>query len=633
MNKDVMEKKMRNGKLQGAVKMWRRKLSPGKPNGNGAPAAADADAPYMHHYRRQGIPRQLHYPATSISQLLQQSARRFASAPAVIYGDLRWTYGQLHQIVNRLAAALATMGIEPGDRVLLTLPNCPEYISSFLAIQKLGAVVVNAGPLMGSDDLGQLIALTRPRLAISLDLHGPILDRACEGHPNINLLWVSLKNYQTIWKRMGYRVKLWQSAKHAAEPAREASFDELLATASSRPPTVAPDPHDLAVLQPTGGTTGTLKVAQLSHHNLISNAVQISVWGRLRPAQERVLGILPMFHVFGLSTCLSTAIYNAAAMLPLTRFHTHQVLKTIVQHRPTVLPLAPVIVEALCDELELEPNPLACQVFERAMVISGAAPLLPETSKRFERITGIRICQGYGLTEASPVTHANPIPPRHEGSIGVPLPDTLVRVADLQDPAKNADPGAAGEMWIAGPQIMQGYYQNPQETQRVLHTDKDNRRWLRTGDVVRVDEEGYFSVIDRRKDMINRGGLKVWPAKVEQVLIRHPRVTDAAVVGRADPVHTEVVVAMITPDTPVSDPTQLTSELRALCRKHLAHYEVPAHFEFVEQLPRTPLGKLQRQRLRENSHGRNGAPEPGPDHGEPTNGPNGRTETVEQEIS
>lgn len=583
-------------KMNEILHRWNKNEQRCKSNSDRRTAESEpAVDPFTAHYESLGIPSQLCYPSTTLGQLLDQSAERFADAPALIYGELAWNYAQLQQQVNRLAGGLASLGVQRGQRVLMTLPNCPEFVTAFFAIQKLGAVVVNAGPLMGADDLSRLVSMTKPRLVIALDLQAPALSRVCNGE---HRLWISLKSYQPVWKKLAYRAKLWQSRNQGNATIPQESIHELMSRSPSRPPTVAPTPDDLAVLQPTGGTTGKLKVAQLTHRNLISNAVQMSIWVRLRPAQERVLGILPMFHVYGLSACLTSAIYNAALMLPLTRFNVDQVIETIVQHRPSVLPLAPVIIEAMCDKLEREPNPALGEMLQKTIVISGAAPLTPLTSQRFEHITGVRIIQGYGLTEASPVTHANPLNDRREGSIGLPLPDTRVRVINLNDRTSDAPPGEPGELWITGPQIMQGYFKCSDEKERILSVDEQGRRWLHTGDVVRVDDDGFFSVVDRQKEMINRGGLKVWPAKIEQLILTHSQVKDAAVIGRTDPVHTEIVTALIVTEQPGAGEEKLTDELRALCRKHLAPYEVPGQFEFLKELPRNPLGKMLKHQLR-----------------------------------
>lgn len=541
----------------------------------------------------------LRYPNTTLGGLLDQTAARFGDVPALIYGESRQTYQELAEQVNRIAAGLRRLEVVKGDRILMVLPNCPEFVAVFLAAQKLGSVLVNAGPLMGADDLRQLIAMTKPRLVVALDLQAPILAPLAASDKEVCWLWVSLKNYQTVWKRMGYRAKLWHSQHRNGFCGRTVQIEDLIANAPSRPPSVAPDLDDIAVLQPTGGTTGTLKVAQLSHRNLLANATQLAVCMRPRLGQERLLAILPMFHVYGLSTCLFTALFNASTLLPVTRFCIGQLLDVIGEQRPTISPLAPAILDPMCDELEQRPRPDVIEVFRGGIVTSGAAPLTPETFRRFEALTGVGIVQGYGLTEASPVTHANPMDSPRAGSIGLPLPDTQVRLADLQDSQRDAAAGEPGELLVSGPQVTIGYLDHPDETQRILSVDRNGRRWLHTGDVVQVDEDGFFYVIDRRKDMINRGGLKVYPAKVERILKMHAQVEDAAVVGRADAVHTEVVVAVLVLKEPAVDPESFVESLRAQCREHLAPYEVPQTFEFTDSLPRTALGKMQRYQLRD----------------------------------
>ncbi|MDH3584516.1 MAG: AMP-binding protein [Phycisphaerae bacterium] len=570
---------------------------------SGPGGEAVSAAPVVSIYDRYGLPAVLNYPTTSLGQLLDQSARRFPDAPAMIYRQSRWTYRDLEQQVNRLAAGMAKLGVRKGDRVLMTLPNCPEFVLAFFAVFKLGAVLVNAGPLMGPDDMAKLIEMTEPRLVVGLDLQGPVLTEAAKGRGDIHWLWVSLKDYQKLITRLGYRVKLWQAGQTAADRERQTTLDDLVAHAPARPPSVAPAPQDLAVLQPTGGTTGTLKVAQLTHANLLANCTQLSAWVSQRTGQERVLGVLPMFHVYGLSTCLTSTLFGAGAIIPQTRFRVDLVLEAIVAHRPTVLPLVPAIIEALCHELEKQPRPDVLSALANCTVTSGAAPLADSTAHRFEELTGLRIIQGYGLTEASPVTHVNPPDEPRDGSIGICLPDTHARIVDINDHTRDMPAGEAGELWICGPQIMQGYLDCPEDNQLVLSTDDQGRRWLHTGDIARVDEEGYTFILDRQKDMIIRGGLKVYPRKVEKALNRHPRVEDAAVVGKADQKYTEKVVAhIVLADGPAPDQAALISELQTLCREHLAPYEVPQEFEFTDVLPRSGLGKLLKYQLREPKH-------------------------------
>jgi long-chain acyl-CoA synthetase len=541
----------------------------------------------------------LRYPSTTFGALLDQSAARFADVPAVIYCDTRWTYGQLLEEVNRLAAGLAAMGVQPRDRVLLTLPNCPQFITSFMAVQKLGAVVVNAGPLISAADLRELFRLTTPRMAVGLDLQIPMLSRLDDASPptGVSWLWVSLAAYQQIFKRIGYRAKLWQARSQSGRNGQDKTYDALLEQAAALPPTVAPSPDDTAVLQPTGGTTGTLKVARLTHRNLLANALQLTVTIELSSGQERMLAVLPMFHVYGLTTCLTTSIMNAATILPVTRFVMTTVLDVIETHRPTIVPLAPAILEPMCAALSGRPRPAAIEALGASIVTSGAAPLAPQTARRFREITGANIAQGYGLTEASPVTHANPIGNTRDGSIGMPLPDTLARVVDLNDPELDVPAGESGQLLVSGPQVMAGYENDPEQTAAVFSTDPRGRRWLHTGDVVLVDEDGFYFVIDRLKDMINCGGFKVYPHKVETVLLAHPLVKDAGVVGVADVARTQIVVAKIVPEAQPQDAADLSQKLRLHCRAHLAPYEVPGKFDIVDHVPRTALGKLQRHRL------------------------------------
>jgi long-chain acyl-CoA synthetase len=490
-------------------------------------------------------------------------------------------------------------------------------VTTFLAVQKLAAVAVNVGPLMGADDLQAVLTMTAPKVAVGLDLQAPLLNRAGKDSAVEHWLWVSLQGYQPVLKRLGYQYKLWQGRNGHGEKAQHVELAELLAQAPARPPTVEPDLERVAVLQATGGTTGTLKLAQLTHKSLLANATQVSTWMNCRAGQERFVAVLPMFHVFGLTTCLVAPVFNASAMLLMTRFNAPEAVDLVRRERPTVFPLVPAIVSAMCDELERQekkehrkPAP-----FDSVrLCVSGAAPLPPASIERFAKLTGAPVIEGYGLTEASPVTHVNLLGKPRPGSIGLPMPDTRIRIVDVDsDPAHPRDvaPGEAGEMWISGPQLMQGYFSNPEQTRGVLVSDEHGETWLRTGDVARMDEEGFFYVLDRKKDMIIRAGLKVFPAKVENVLRKHPRVLDVAVVGRADDVKTESVVAVVVSkalpapaDKSAAVPTveqdqgQLGEELRVLCREHLAPYEVPQVFEFVKELPRSALGKLLKRELR-----------------------------------
>jgi long-chain acyl-CoA synthetase len=503
--------------------------------------------------------------------------------------------------------------VRKNDRVVMALPNCPEFVISFFAIQKLGAVMVNAGPLMGLDDLQHLIMMTSPRVVVGLDLRARVLAAAGAGSTVEHWIWVTLQSYQGVIKRLGYQFKLWQeggddSKGNPHKPAAEhITLAKLLAEAPAKPPTLDPSPLATAVMQPTSGTTGTLKLVQLSHRNLLANATQVSTLMHNSPGQERVLAVLPMFHVYGLMLGLISAVFDASTMVLMARFNAPEAVELLRRHKPSVFPIVPAICEAISNELEREDDSTtingdgeikAPKLQGLRLCISGAAPLTQAVAERFERLTGSRVIEGYGLSEASPVTHANlPGKPRY-GSIGLPLSDTRCRVADLDDPSKDVAHGDPGELLVCGPQIMSGYFANPHDTALSLFKDADGISWLRTGDVVRMDDDGYFYVLDRKKDMIIRSGLKVYPAKVERVLCKQPAVADAAVIGRPDPVHTEVVTAVIQMKDAEANQEALTEELRAHCRTHLAPYEVPMRFEFVQTIPRSLLGKALKKELR-----------------------------------
>ncbi len=558
--------------------------------------------------------RTLNYPTTVLGSVLGETAERYAETPAVIYGNLRWTYQELDGTARRLAAGLGQLGVDAGDSVVVTLPNCPELLSTFFAIQIRGATVVNAGPLMGPDDLRAILGRTRARLVVALDLQAPRVAPLLEEYPHVRWVWASLKGYQTVWRRLGYRLRLWQGGQVFSDGDGRQMLEELT---DSEDATDRSDQHpdSIAVLQPTGGTTGRLKLARLSHRNLLANATQISTCTRLRPAQESIFAVLPMFHVYGLSTGVIAPVLFGGTILPLTRFRCEPMLATLEAHRPTVVPLVPAIAQALCDRMERRPRPDAAAVLRQALVLSGAAPLPRTTDERFRRVTGGRIIQGYGLTEASPVTHTNPVQAPREGSIGQPLPDTHAFLVGLHDRSRVVASGEPGELVVEGPQVGHGYFDDPEETAAVFDTDETGHRRLFTGDIAEVDDEGFFYLLDRKKDMINRDGMKIYPAKIEPVLKAHPKVSDAAVVGVPDPVHTEAAVAAIVPAE--RDAGKLGEALRTDCQEHLAPYEVPSRFEIFESLPRSPLGKLLKHKLRaqvtagtENSQ-REDVPQPG----------------------
>jgi len=613
-------------------------------NGNGhikpvmmscGPEESAESRPWLNQLDEAGIPRTLHYPTTTLGRIVDQAAERFGDNAAVVYNQQTWTYRELLERVNRLAGGLARLGVRTGDRVLMALPNCPEFVLTFFAVQKLGAILVNAGPLMGIDDLQRVITATKPRVMVGLDLLASKMIDAAKITPPEHFIWITLQSYQTLIRRMGYQIKLWQNRDRSSEAAPRANHTTLakvMENAPARPPTVEPSPQTVAMLQPTSGTTGAVKLVELTHANLLSNATQLTAWMSARDGQESVLAVLPMFHVYGLMTGLINPITCFASITLMSRFDAEEVLRILTQQHPSVFPLVPAICDAMSNRIErTEPRPVITGL---RICMSGAAPLPRDVAERFERLTGATVIEGYGLSETAPVTHANlPTKPR-AGSIGLPMPDTCCQVVDLDEHSPHAVPvGEPGELLISGPQVMHRYYDNPEATAQALWTDPSGRVWLRTGDIAKMDEKGFFQIVDRRKDMIIHSGLKVYPAKVEKVLSSHPRVGDVAVIGQPHPAHTEEVIAVValkSGDKDRNHTEQLANELRALCREHLASYEVPSRFVFKENIPRSILGKALKTILRDEMVGE---PEPPPGGQPPKPAPVRSPEIKEKEAA
>jgi long-chain acyl-CoA synthetase len=350
-----------------------------------------------------------------------------------------------------------------------------------------------------------------------------------------------------------------------------------------------PDPQDLAVLQYTGGTTGTPKAAMLTHTNLMVNVAQISAWlHQVRYGEERVVGLLPFTHSFGLTACLNWPMSQGAMIILLPRFEIDSLIKAMKKHRPTMLPAVPTLFVALINDPRLPKMDLS----SLWGCISGSAPLPLEVRDRFEDLSGCRILEGYGLTEASPVTHLNPVVgPRPPGSMGLPLPGTHARVVDQETGTRELPPGEVGELILQGPQVMRGYWQNPRETGIVL---KDG--WLYTGDLAKMDAQGYFYIVERKKDLIIAGGYNIYPREVEEVLYQHPQVKEAVALGVPDAYRGETLKVVIVP----TDGARLTAqEIQAYCKSRLAVYKVPRIVEFRDQLPKSMVGKVLRRLLRE----------------------------------
>jgi long-chain acyl-CoA synthetase len=549
-----------------------------------------------------GVPLQVEPVTDSLPRLLLEAAAKIPQAPALAFFGRIFTYQELAEQAARLAQALKNLGLAPGDRLGLLLPNCPQLVVAYHAALRLGAVVVMLNPLLSVKELTYQLADSGARFLVALDHFLPQVEavQATLDLPRVivtsltdtlpwplNWLypWKARRQNLVVGFRPGPGRLNWQTLLQHRPLADEP----------------VPDPQDLAVLQYTGGTTGTPKAARLTHANLMVNVAQINAWlQQVRYGEERVMGLLPFTHSFGLTACLNWPMSQGAMIIVLPRFEINSFLKALKKHRPTMLPGVPTLFVALISDSRLPKLDLsslwAC--------ISGSAPLPLEVRDRFESLSSCRILEGYGLTEASPVTHINPIVgPRPPGSIGLPLPGTVARVVDQETGARDLPPGEVGELILKGPQVMPGYWQNQEENDLALRNG-----WLYTGDLAKMDEQGYFYIVERKKDLIIAGGYNIYPREVEEVLYQHPQVQEAVALGVPDPYRGETVKVVIVP----RDGARLTAEeIQAFCKRNLAVYKVPRIVEFRDHLPKSLVGKVLRRVLREDAS-LSQSPDPGP---------------------
>lgn len=541
-----------------------------------------AAKPWLNAYPAE-VPQALSYPDEPLYALLENAADRCGDRDATIFFGARLKYRQVREQARRLAAGLRSMGIQKGDRVALMLPNCPQAIIAYYGALMTGAVVVQVNPMYMQRELQHQITDSGAKVLIALDLLYPKLNGLNLNH----LIITGLPEYMPIPTRWLAPFKLKPPKIHYTATVRR--WAELLAFPPLERPVQVNPREDLALLQYTGATTGLAKGSMLTHANLMANVRQCASWlFRAEPgAGVRLLAALPFFHVYGLTTTLHYGVYLAGTLVLQPKFDAQQALKLIEKYRPQIFPGAPTMYVAINHTPKAERYDLS----SIEACISGAAPLPVEVQHTFEKLTGGRLVEGYGLTEASPVTHANPIWTKgKEGSIGVPWPDTEARVID---PATGDDVpvGQVGELAVRGPQVMKGYWNRPEATEETLRGG-----WLFTGDMARMDEEGYFYIVDRKKDLIIAGGFNIYPREVEEVLYLHRGIKEAAVVGVPDEYRGETVKAYVVPK---EGTTLDTGEITDFCRQNLASYKVPRLIEIRSELPKSLVGKVLRRVLLE----------------------------------
>ena len=513
-------------------------------------------------------------PDKTVCDVLHERAAQFSSHPALTFYGKTITYAELVAAVNRFASSLQTLGVQKGDRVAIMLPNCPQYVIAYYGILQAGAIVTQVNPMLVERELAYVLNDSGAETIIIYEPLYPRLAAVREG--------TAIKRAVTV---------SFGAPSSASLAAEDVTFDEFLAEGSGQVRPVPIEPaHDVAVLQYTGGTTGRSKGAMLSHRNIFANVLQCAEFfkGTFEMGKERYLTVIPLFHVFAMTSGMNLAIYQGAENILLPRFELKEVLETIRDKQPTVFPGVPTMYVAITNTPGVEQYGIS----SIKTCNSGSAPMPLELMRDFEEKTGAVVLEGYGLSEASPVTHCNPpFAARKPGTVGIGMPLTEYKVVDVATGTQELPPGEVGELIIRGPQVMKGYWNMPEETAVTLRDG-----WLYTGDLASIDEEGYVTIVDRKKDMIIAGGYNIYPREVEEVLYEHPAVKEAVVIGVPDSYRGETVKAVIV----LKDGQQANEDdIIRHCRKNLASYKVPRIVEFRTELPKTNVGKILRRALRE----------------------------------
>lgn len=536
------------------------------------------------------IPHQLTYENITVEQLLTRTFKKYPNKCAIHFMGRELDYKELYESALKFANYLRFLGVEKGDRVAIMLPNCPQSVIAYYGTLYAGGIVVQTNPLYTERELQYQLNDSGAKIILALDILYPRIMKSIKETKIENVIITSIKDYLPFPKNIlypfiqkkeyGFNVKVEHTGINHL-------FTEIMRIEKPIPIPISINPEeDLALLQYTGGTTGLPKGVMLTHKNLIANTTMCDAWlYKCEEGKEIILGLLPFFHVYGMTTVLILSVMKGNKMVLLPRFDVEQLLKTIEQQKPTLFPGAPTMYIGILNHPKLNKYDLssinAC--------ISGSSPLPVEVQERFEEITGGKLVEGYGLTETSPVTHANFIwGKRVKGSIGVPWPDTEAIILNSEE-GKVLPPGEIGEIAVRGPQVMKGYWNNPEETKKSFYDD-----WFLTGDLGYMDREGFFYVVDRKKDMIIAGGYNIYPREVEEVLYEHEAIQECVVVGVPDKYRGETVKAYIV----LKQGRQVSKEeLNKFCREKLASYKVPRIYEFRDSLPKTAVGKILRRTL------------------------------------
>ena len=556
-----------------------------------------SDRPWIAHYDR-GVPSTIEYPKAPLFYFLEEAAKKYPDRACTIFKGAVISYKDMNALTDHVAAALVDMGVKKGDRVGIFMPNVPQFIMAYFGILKAGGVVVAVNPTYPPDEVMTPVNDANIEIMFTLTRFYSVLTKVRERSKLKKIIVSNIKEALPPVTRLLFTLAKEKKDGHRLEALDERDIwlkDLLKKYENAAKPKVDIAPEDTALFQYSGGTTGVPKGAVAMHKNVVANTLQMRAWFvNSEDGKEIYLMAIPLFHVYGMVAGMNVAMSMGASlvMIPNAR-DIPDVLENIKKYNPTIFPGVPSLYNAINNRPEVKEGNVSLRSIKAC--ISGSAPLMRETKETFEALSGGKVFEGYGLSEAPTATHCNPLLGVNKtGSIGLPLPDVDVKIISLDDGETEMPLGEIGEIAINGPQVMKGYHNMPTETANALRQLKDGKTWLFTGDIARMDEDGYFYIVDRKKELIKPGGFQVWPREVEEAIASHPKVLEVGVGGIPDPNRGETVKAWI-----VTKPgeTLTVEELKAYCKEHLAPYKVPTHYEFRTELPKTTVGKILRREL------------------------------------
>jgi len=559
--------------------------------------------PWLSQYD-QGVPTSIDFPDIPLQQFLTDTAKAYPDSTALIFFNQKISYAQLDRLADQFAAALQANGFKKGDRIALYMPNCPQFTIAYYGALRAGGIIVPSNPLYVSREIEHQINDSGATFIVVLSLMYERLRRVRSGLPLKKVIVTNIKEYFPPVLKLLFTLAKENKPDQNGETHRvdisgqpdTVWFQDFLKSGSGKPQPVAVVPNDTAVLMYTGGTTGVPKGAELTHRNLVSNTMQLSAWNTdAVKGQSVMMTALPLTHSYSMTVAQNNSVLNGMAqvIIPNPR-DLADVLKNLEKHRVEYFPGVPTLYIAINNHPEVRAGKYDLTSIKTCM--SGAAGLPPEVQREFMALSGGKLIEGYGLSECSPLACANPVSGGKIGYIGLPAPETDLRIVDIETGTKSLGVGETGEICIKGPQVMKGYWNMPAETAEVLRADENGDVWLHTGDIGVMEEDGYFKIVDRKKDMIIAGGFNIYPNEVEDVLYQHPAVMETAVIGVPDERRGEVVKAFI-----VLREGQPESEeaIREWCKQEMRAYMVPRYVEFRTELPKTMVGKILRRELKE----------------------------------